>query len=511
MATTHVWQPRLRIGSIMASLGLLVACGGDKAAPGASLAVANAPAGAPLVMPALGVASPARMNYVYGRGQAEYAKVVAAYKAKPRDWTAVKAAAAATLAKDPEHLDAHWALGEALANSDEPEPATAALTTALAGDWLRWGPNLAEDPDLKAYLATPRGQALLALSAKMRAQIATAVARGPIVLGRRSTWKAPKPGTSYAATRGELYAYDADGKRYLRLTHTDHTLAAVLPSPTGELLLAGFTRADVPDPTKSAPDAPPLLASSWVRTWDPAELTASAATARIGKARFVAAGWGAGDQLVVTTAPAAGRWSAGAVTTYVVDRASGKLAKTPSAVIVGPRLQLSLDEAIVRDTPSLPASIAPAVARKLTDPLGGAPLAAVAVSPGATRVAYAGATDPCGDADAKPSLYVGDATTGTYKHVLTAASRFGARWLDDDRLIYEDGSGGLRIYDAAAGKQAGALVERAGLGLATLSPTAAPLCTTDPIADADAGFDEDEDDAGEGEGEEPGDDVPDDV
>ncbi|MCE9575253.1 MAG: hypothetical protein K8W52_19035 [Deltaproteobacteria bacterium] len=441
--------------------------------------------------------SPAKLNYPYGRGQAEYAKVVAAYKAKTRDWGAIKSAAEATLAKDADHLDAHWVLGEALANTDEPEAATEHLVIALAGDWLRWGPTLAQNPALTTYLATPSGKALAELSTRVRAQLAAAVAKGPLVLGRRSTWKTPKVGAASATTRGELYAYDADGKRYLRLTHTDHSLAAVLPSPTGELLLAGFTRAEVPDPIKTSPDVPPLLASSWVRAWSPTDLTDSAKIAWIGKARFVTAGWGAGDQLVVTTAPAAGRWSAGAPTTYVVDRATGKLAKTPAAASAGPRVQLSLDEAIVVGTPTMPAELAPAIATRLAEPLAGAPLAAMAMSPSKARIAYVGATDPCGDADAKPSLYVGDATTGAYKHVLTAASRFGLSWLDDDHLIYEDGSGGLRIYDAAAGKQTGALAERAGLGLATLSPSAAPLCTTDPIMDEDAGFED------EGEGEVP--------
>ena len=48
---------------------------------------------------------------------------------------------------------------------------------------------------------------------------------------------------------------------------------------------------------------------------------------------------------------------------------------------------------------------------------------------------------------------VGDVKTGAYKHVLTAASRFGVRWLDDDHLIYEDGTGSLRARTTAAAQQ----------------------------------------------------------
>ena len=74
--------------------------------------------------------------------------------------------------------------------------------------------------------------------------------------------------------------------------------------------------------------------------------------------------------------------------------------------------------------------------------------------------------------------------------MLTADSRFRARWIDDDRLIYEDGSGGLRIFDAAAGRESGKLGERAGLALDTLPPTAAPLCRSEPIVDDPDAVDE---------------------
>ena len=139
-----------------------------------------------------------------------------------------------------------------------------------------------------------------------------------------------------------------------------------------------------------------------------------------------------------------------------------------------------------------------AIADKLTavvdvDERGQPRLATVAMSPGKTRIAFASAADPCapGDDAAKPSFYVADAKTGAYKHVLTADSRFRAQWLGDDQLVYEDGSGGIRVYDAVAGREIGKLTERAGLALDTLPPTAAPLCTSEPIVDdPDAGDDE---------------------
>jgi len=506
---------KLSVGTILwplVPLALLGACGGDKkpaAGEKASAATGSRDA-APtaLAMPALGVDAVKQLNYGYGAGAKEYAKVLTAYQAKPRDWAAIQAAAEATLAKDADHLDARWALGEALANTGDPAKATSQLTLALAGDWLHWGPTLAAEADLATYFTTPDGKALLELSDKLRTATLDTLARSPLVLARRSTWKSPKPGTGYASTRGELYAYDVTTKRYLRVTHTDHTLAGVIEAPSGELLLAGFTEAEVPDPVKS-PKGAPLLTRSWVSAWSPKELVETSAKSKIAKARFVWAGYGAGDQIVIRTAVADGRWSARDFVTYVVDRATGKLTKSKNVEQLPPTLQLTLDEVIGGATVALPAELTPEVHDKLvaaigTDERGEPMLAEVAVSPNRARIALASATDPCakGDDAPKPSLYIADAKTGAYKHVLTAASRFRMRWIDDDHLLYEDGTGSLRFYDAAAGRETGKIGDRAGLALTTLSPSPAPLCTTDPPEPA-AVSDEPGEDYPDGDGEAP--------
>lgn len=503
-----VRMTRLVAGSLSLSLSLLVAvgCGGDKKAGGAagsggSAAGTGAASVAPLAVPPLGVDAVKKLNYTYGAAAKEYDKVVAAYKATPRDWAAIKTAAAATLAKDADHLDARWALGEALANTGDAPGAATALVTALAADWLRWGPGLAKDPDLAAFLATPSGKALVDASTALGAAVDKALAEQPLVLARRSGWKLPKPGTGYAATRGELYAYDLEQKRFLRVTHTDHTLAAALRGPSGELLLAGFTQAQVADPTKikgagrdAGAAAAPLLTRSWVSAWNPKDKTVTSAQAAVPKARFVWAGWGPGEQIVIMTATAAGRWAPGVFTSYVVDRATGKLTKSKDAVADGPHVQMTLDDVAIVAPPAWPEAVAPEVTDKLAavvpnDERGNPELSSVALSPGGGRLAFATATDPCKDDDdaAKPSLYVADAKTGAYKHVLTAASRFGVQWLGDDRLLYEDGSGALRIYDAAAGRETGKIGERAGLALRVLPPSAAPLCQSEPpVEDPDA-------------------------
>ena len=484
-------------------LGLaLGACGGDKkpdsGGTGSGSGSGSGSAITPLVLPPLGVDAIKRMNYGYGPGAKAYEAVTAAYKAKARDWAAIATAAQATLAKDPDHLEAQWALGEARANTGDAAGATTALAAALAGDWLRWGPGLATDPDLTAFLATPQGQALADLSTRMRAAVTTAVASQPLILARRSGWKQPKPGVNYAATRGELYAYDLAAKRWLRVTHTDHALAGVLRAPSGELLLVGFTQAEIPDPAKAPKTAAPLLTRAWVSAWNPSDFTETSKRGAIAKTTYVLAGYGPGEQILISTAPAAKRWTPGTFTTFAVDRGTGKLTKGTKAITSGPTLVMTLDDVVIERAGGFPAELEVAIADKLTavvdvDERGEPRLATAALSPGKTRIAFASAADPCapGDDAAKPSLYIADSKTGAYKHVLTADSRFRVQWLGDDQLVYEDGSGALRIYDAAAGREVGKLTERAGLALDTLPPTAAPLCTSEPIVDDPTAIDDD--------------------
>ncbi|HUQ02713.1 MAG TPA: hypothetical protein VM261_09475, partial [Kofleriaceae bacterium] len=420
----------------------VAACGGDKkdgTGGGTGTGTATGSAALPAITARpLGVESVKNMNYVYGAAAKEYEKALKAYKATPRDWAAVRAACEETIKKDAHHLDAHWVLGEAIAQSGDNAAAVEELSAALAGDWLRWGPSLEKDPELSALLATPHGKALVELSNKMKADFTAKVAAGPLVLARRSTFKMPGVGTNAGSTRGELYAYDVEGKRFLRVTDTGHELAGWVRSPSGdEILLTGFDKVEMPDP-KKVKDAPPLLARSWVTTFSLKDLADTSALANVGKARIVNAGYGPGDQLVVTTAPASGRWGAGTVTTYVVDRGSGKLAKQPGVAIEGAHVEMTFDEVRVvgASATTMPAELSADLVAKLTPiqkDASGAPMLSLALlSPGKTRLAFATATDPCADTDdaAKPSIYVADAKTGAFKHVLTASSRFAGAWID---------------------------------------------------------------------------------
>jgi hypothetical protein len=482
-----------RIWFAMMLLGA-VACGKkDKAAPPP---VPSDAAVAQLPMPELGIDGPRRTNYVYGAGAKDHERARAAYKATPRDWATVRSAAEAALAKDGDHLDAHRLLASALAQAGDPAAVTPHLVAALAGDWLRWGPTLADDADLAGYLATPEGAALSALNAQMKEAVGAWTRGGVLVLGRRGPFKWPaKPGAQWATTRGELYAYSLEKKRYLRLTHTEHSVAAFVPSPSGaELAVIGFDKVQIPDAAQK--DAPPLLARTWIETVDAATWVPTGKRAVIAKpARSVAVHYGPGEQLLATSYPAAGRWGLGEASTVSIDRTTGKTARAATPADIGPRAQVSFDEAAVEvpvtgleatwegEPPATSQIVLTAIGKTVDVPSGArATRTSVAVSPGTKRVAFATAADPCAKDGALPSLYAVDATTGQLRHILTADSRFGARWLDDDRLVYEDDAGGLRVFDAAAGREIARVTDKAGLALRGLSATTVPLCKKEPLA-----------------------------
>jgi hypothetical protein len=316
------------------------------------------------------------------------------------------------------------------------------------------------------------------------------------LIGRRSTFKWPaKDGVQYATSRGELYAYDRDSHRFLRLTHTEHQVDGFVRT-ANEVALVGFDKIDHPKDDS----APPLIARPWVLLVDPTEWKTFGKRIDLASARAVAVGYGAGDQLLVGTAPANGRWGLGEWTVSSVDKALGKLAKVSTA-LPAPRLEITLDEGrMIR-----PAVIAGVEASWTADTAATLKLGAISIpvpeshaashdsvnlAPDQLHVAFATAVDPCAK-DAVPSLYVADAKTGALKHLLTQKSRFATRWIDPNTLAYDDGDGAIRLWDASTGREASRLEDKAGLALDVLSLASAPQCKQGPpAAQAGSGSDE---------------------
>jgi hypothetical protein len=493
----------------------LIGCGNkSETPPKPKDDAASGPTAAPLAIPALGVDQIKRFNFPYEAGSTAHDKAVAAYHKK--DWATVRTQAEAALEKDPMHLASHRLLAAALAQTGEPAAAVDHLVTAIAADYLQYAPTLADD-DLKGFMASPHGQSVKALAARIHDEYRKRIASGLLLVGRKSPFRWPKDlGVQTSTTRGELYAFDRESRRFFRLTHTDHQVAGFVRSASeSELVLVGFDKIDRPKP-ETKPDgkpdaksdakpnaksdgaeAAPLIARPWIRGYETAEWTPTTPRINLPSAREVTVGYGAGDQLLVSTAQASGRWTVGDATVSSVDRTTGKLTKLTTAP-AALRVVVSLDEGhLVRvpdgvvatwtGDPPVTASLRTAAGKPIQIPESGvASQSSIAASPGGARIAFATAADPCAK-DTAPSLYVADARTATYKHLLSAKSQFATRWLDANVLAYEDGDGAIRLWDATTGREAMRLENKSGIALDVLSPTAAPLCKQAPPTVESAG------------------------
>ena len=482
---------------------LVVASCGKKPVPttkdDASSAVATV---APIGMPITGIDKITRLNFARDEGQKAYDKAVALYKAKPRDWAAIRAQCEAAIAKDGNHLDAHRLLGTALAQVGEHAAAVDHLVTVLAADYYKYGASIPGDEDLKDFLATSHGQAVTALATKIASDYEKRVGGGLWVIARRWPFKglgaAGVQGAQNAASRGDVYAFDRETKRYFKLTHTDEAVAFVRAPQDGEVAVIGFDKAE----RAKDKDGPPLLARSWVQVFDTKAWKPLGPKVILEAAREVSVGYGAGDQLLVSTAPASGRWTVGDATVSSIDRTSGKLTKMTSPA-PEPRVALTLEEGrLVRAAngvkaawagePRTASAIETASGAKLSIPESGIVAeVSVTVAPGSGRVAFATFVDPCAK-DVAPSLYVADGKTGAFKHLLSARSRFATRWLDANVLAYEDGDGAIRLWDATTGREAMKVDNKAGLALDVLSLESAPLCKQAPPVVEPAGSGSDE-------------------
>jgi len=493
-------------------------CGKKAAAPTDDQGSGSARAAvAPIAPPTLGVDAIKALNFVYDSGAPAYLKAMNAYKATPRDWAAVQAACEAAIAKDPRHLEAHRLLASALAQQNKPAEATEHLLLTFAGDWGKYGGSVANDPDLEPLRATPHGQALADLLPKLEQNFRERAAAGIWVVGRRSTFKLPSKG-GWTTSRGELYAYDADNQRYLRLTHTEHQVEAFVRAPhhgaderrlgsgANEVAIVTFDKIDLPgtgtgvSKSRDAGVLAPTIARAAIQILDATTFAPVGKKVTLPAAREIRVGYAAGDQLVVALAPAVGRWELGVPTVYAVDKTAGKLTPATATIVSGVTITLDdasgthaapgfdvvgVSETIVTRPGAAAALRATATNRMIEVANSSVTMQSLNASPDGQHVAFATWADPC-DAAQAPSLYVAD-TAGTVKHVLTSHSRFDTRWLSPTLLAYEDDESAVRVWDLTTGRETMRFAAKAGLALSALSPTPKPACKTAAPAPAATG------------------------
>ncbi|MGE3547700.1 MAG: hypothetical protein AB7L28_27485, partial [Kofleriaceae bacterium] len=450
---------------------------------------APAPHVAPITVPEIGVEQIRYLNFGWADGPCEKA-----YKAKPRDWLQVRSSCEAALAKDPHNLDVHRLLALALAQTNEHAAAVEHLIAMLSADYFGYADDLTSNGELKEFIATQHGQSVTALAAKLREAYHKQIASSIWLVARRSTFKWPNAtGVQSSSSRGEVYAYDRVSKRFLRLTHTDHKVVGFVRAPSGsDIAVIGFDKIDRPKD-----DGPPTFASAWIQLFDAVEWKPLGTRIALPASREISLGYAAGDQLLVSTAPADGRWGVGAATVSSVDKSASRLTKV-GASMPQPRIVVTLDEsrlvrsasgveAVWTNDPSTSPTLKVAGGVTIQVPESGAASeSTVAVAPSNTKIAFATAVDPCSN-DTAPSLYVADAKSGALKHVLTAASRFSTRWVDAATLAYEDGAGGIRLWDATSGRETARIENRSGIALEVLSTATAPLCKHAPPVVESAG------------------------
>ena len=337
-----------RYPSALAVIALaLAACGGKHDAPKAKDDAAPGPPVAPLAMPPSGVDKIARMNFVYGDGWPTYEKAAAARAKKrlgrPRERS--------RRARSRRTRITSTRTGCSRRSSRRPESTPRWSITWSPRSPTTTGATGRRSPPTRTSRSSARRRTASRCS-RSRARSTTTIRsgspRGVWLVGRRSTFKWPRePGV-----QGADHA-----RRALRLRSRDPPLPAADATPiTGSPAScarpvvprsrsSGSTRSTGPRTTPR----PPRSRGRGCIVLDTTEWKPLGPKLVLPAARELALGYGAGDQLLVSTAPAAGRWAIGDATVMSVDKAAGKATKvaTPAPV---PRIALTLDEGrVVRD------------------------------------------------------------------------------------------------------------------------------------------------------------------
>ena len=415
----------------------------------------------------IGLVSVADYDWLERTGSHEYARAQAAYKAK--DWREVEARCRAAIAADPLHLHAHSLLASSLARQQRWGEVGDPLSLTLAGDWRHFGASFDADSDFAEFLATPWGARLAALAAEYRSEFQHRVKGGLLVVGRPSPPRARGgSGRQRSNLDSEIYAWDFETHRFLRVTRSRGEVAGFFSTPlNGGLVYAAISKLFIPTPDERGAGAVPLIADGEVVRIDGTEASGSGLSEQIVRLRLdgresglltLALQFDGSERLLATEARSGGS------STYFVDFRRNAMINDFNASGRGATLVVGATGSVLLQAP--PPGSEGAVSAALALLGGAARTGSLVRSPAARWLAFTTEVEPCAPnpAQRQSSLVIAD-SLGRSRQVARGEELFAARFLDDDRLVYEDGTGGLRVVVAATGVEAASLASPGGLGL----------------------------------------------
>jgi hypothetical protein len=464
----------MRCSFVMVSclaLSTIAGCSKKQAAPaatpdGAAVVMAAVDAGP---LPVVGAEDP------FARLTGDAAKSLkAGHKALAnKKYDEARAAFAAVVAAAPDYSPARMQEVRAAALGGHAADVPALWKELLARDYVAFAGRLDKSKELAPLRAGPEWARIKAIESALRAAYAADLGKGVffVARGREVTFKPERDGTAKVDLSQELYQVDLASKRYRRLTETEGHVFAYSVAPEAKAIsflvvtsVAGLISPapEFADPSVGTIDLVTLETTGPMRVGPPGT-----------RAAAVVMGWTSQGDPVWTTRGATGaevHYALDATRTALVTvavsgaNAAHRTIATPSAVQApsDPAEQVVLGD----DQKSLQIADENRTLRatRVLDP------ETVRWAPAGRHLAYAGALDECKAQGGKPEkneLYVWERGKKAASRVATAPSAFRLAWVDDDRLVYQAGTGKqARLHVlAVAAKSDMVLKPRAGAAL----------------------------------------------
>jgi len=396
----------------------------------AEAGVAKAAVSAPIELAPrpLGLAEAAAFGWRKRAGQPAFRE---ARSAEARaDWPAAVDRCRAALVADPGHLEASWLLAAALGKLGKHDELLAPLRDAVAGDFGKWGLASLELAALQPFLATPTGGAWRRRIEADRSLFLAALARATLV-----------------NADGDLFAFDPESARWLRLTRTSGAVIGGLPVP-GARKVAYVARLAASGKRTLAIGVVDLAKGHTTRTFD----LGTSGPLQIAHSTKAPAGFwiGAGapklawraleDDHELSPLPAKTTRPAGA--RLEVNGTSSRLTALPVPTVTADWDEHGLASAIRIGSSN----------RVVSAPSAGLIDGNTATwSPGKSHLAFVVQLDEtCTPGAISSAAYVADAATGKLTELERAAKGLAVEWLTDRKLVIA-GDGGVSIVDLDGG------------------------------------------------------------